>query len=803
MTLLSSVEDRPARPHDLESLGANRPISLLKFSNLLGITHPSGAAWVEKLPFAGDDVTAGSETELQAAVAGDRPGIDLAQAIENSTFFKNLMKRAASGDSPQRSLVQLQAYLETSNGIWENSWVRFPRHLLCPYAQGVLDCDLKADKRIVDSPLRSDAACFSLQQGGTDFLRVPISYLLKLALAQAIGQADVPALVKHTGERMLTCFLNDNTSPETHSFAPTQQLAGKRLGTAVAHETLLRYLLTQLLVQYANCVFALFRDGQKALVYFCPHLPVRQKQLNELISDAFYRQLFMSPCLSGWDRGEEKHRYMSLCHMVLSRSQLNTLGKLKEAGIISRNLVILPSTSNISLANNGIHVSIGSRRLTAMLKNGDDYRALDEKHYGDLVIKICEHFLPLFVGTYSAAPYRFDFSDFHPERVLGFLPHELDYTHLRMLWRRWKQKADIKLFGRPITPFGPEWLDRTFSRLTGLKGDWIHDFRLVDYLTAVLSTDDSPALSGCLANDLRLKADLSAMGIFDPHMPLYMLYRLRRYEQMGFSGYEARYYSLFERFGKDMGPAIDLQHLLTLLAYKYILKSHLMHTDIPDSPTVESERRQIFFGSAIGIPTFYVLKNNPNRLMREILAEAQKTRVSRRYPQYIRVPAMEYRRALLRLLRKDGEDLIEMLGLREVLADLAQRLNHPAEHAAAFRLCRQVLGPKKKTPLNLPAREFNQALEAYYRGGLKDSHLSEAFGVLRKEVANLDSWPAWRKGTYNAELMAILSGRNAVEFVQSAEREAIGDSLPAATCQKLIQLILLAFHQNATSALAP
>jgi len=63
----------------------------------------------------------------------------------------------------------------------------------------------------------------------------------------------------------------------------------------------------------------------------------------------------MSPCLSGWNRGEEKHRYMSLCHQPLSRSQLNAIGKLKDSGIITNNLVVLPNTSNTCLANNGTH----------------------------------------------------------------------------------------------------------------------------------------------------------------------------------------------------------------------------------------------------------------------------------------------------------------------------------------------------------------------------------------------------------------------------------------------------------------
>jgi hypothetical protein len=791
-----SLDDAPLHLLKSGAPTSDQPISLLKFSKILGIAHPSQAAWIEKLPFACDDVTAGSESELQAAVVGDRSSVDLAQTIEHSTYYRNLSKRAASGDLPPRNLAMLDTYLASSKDIWENSWIRFPRHLLNRHAREILALDLRADKGRRDSPLRSDVADFEVIQNATTWLRIPISYLLKLSLAQVIGQPDTPPMVRQTGEKMLSCLLNDNTSPETHSFSPVGRGQKKSLGSAIAHETQRRYLLTQLLTQYANQVFELAENGQKALVYFCPHPPIRQKQLNELISDAFYRHLFMSPCLSGWDRGEEKHRYMSLCHMALSRSQINTLAKLKEAGIIANNLVVLPNTSNICLANNSTHLSLGSRRLTAMLKNDTDFHAADEKYYGDLVIKISEHFLPLFAGTYSAAPYRFDFKDFHPEKVLGFLPHELDYTHLRMLWRRWKQKAHIKLFGNPVTPFGPEWLDRRFSRIAGLKGDWVPDFRLIDYLVCLLSTDESPALNGQLDNDVRLKSDLAAMGIFDQRMPLYLPYRLRQFGQMGFSGFEARYYSLFERFGKDMAPAVDLQHLITLLAYKYILQRRLMHIDIPDSPTVESERRYLFFGSAIGIPTFYILKSNPDRLMDDILRKARHTRTSRRYPRYIRVTAQEYRRALLRLLREDGQDLIDMLNLEPVVSDLEARLEHPREHDAAHRICRRVLGPDKSAPLKLPATEFNQAVEAFYREPLRKNHLEEALSVFKQEVGRLDAWQTWRGGTYNAALMKILDGRDAVDFVQNIERQAVEEELPAHVCLKLIQLVLLVYHHQ-------
>lgn len=149
---------------------------------------------------------------------------------------------------------------------------------------------------------------FACVENGEEMLRIPISYLLKLALAHIIGQPGVPAVAKSTGEQMMDHFLNDNTSPETHSFHPLSPIDGERVGAVVAAETLLRYLPTQLLVQYANRRFELEPSGQKVIVYFGPHPPVRQRMLNDLIPDVLYRELFMSPCLSGWHCGEEKHR---------------------------------------------------------------------------------------------------------------------------------------------------------------------------------------------------------------------------------------------------------------------------------------------------------------------------------------------------------------------------------------------------------------------------------------------------------------------------------------------------------------
>ncbi|MBI5249343.1 MAG: hypothetical protein HY912_07595, partial [Desulfomonile tiedjei] len=435
-----------SKTHELR----NEIISIERIREVLGIPRSRESGFIESIPFSENDATAGSETELQAAVVGSRECVDLPKVIEGSNYFANVVKRAAAGDTSNRVVTDLERYIEgNTEGIWENSWVRFPKSRLSAYARQIFDSDMLLDKKNPGGHLRADASKFMLTQRGEDILRVPISYLIKLSLANLIGsQTDLPELIRCTGTRLLGHFLNDNTSPETFSFhvVPLKHETG--FGRGIAKETSKRYLLTQLLIMYANESFSLTESGQKAFLYFSPHPPIRQKRLNECISDSFYRELFMSPCLSGWDNGQDKHAYMCLCHQVLSRSQLNAVAKLKDAGIIVRNLAVLPNTSNISLANNGTHISLGSSKLTHHLADeGSGLTSAHEKFMGDLVIKIVEHFLPLFVGTYSAAPYRLGFSDFHPEKVLGFLPHELDYTHLRMIWRRWKKKANLKVFG--------------------------------------------------------------------------------------------------------------------------------------------------------------------------------------------------------------------------------------------------------------------------------------------------------------------------------------------------------------------
>jgi len=754
----------------------------------------AGLTLGSQLLFLGQDLTAGTETELQAAVCGPSEKVDLPQTIQSSNFFHNLIRRHRRGEAPRSALNELEGYLnDNPDGIWENSWVRIPSRLLNKYANRILNRDFLADKSRPELGQRSDLSRFISQAAGEEWLRIPVSYLLKLSLAQVLGGQDhLPSLIMETGSKCLKSFSSDNTSPETCSF---YIIAGRKngLGPAVAKEAAMRHLLCQLLTQHAEHSLGLKDSGQRPQVYLAPSPPSRQRRLNDCVPDSFYRELFMSPCLSGWDRGEDKHRYMHLCHQVLSRSQLNAVAKLKEAGIITRNLVVLPNISNTCLANNGIHLSLGSRRLGQALADPDSgFGPAQEKYLADLVTKAMEHFLPLFVGTYSAAPLRLAFSDFHPERALGFLPHELDFTHLRMLWRRWKKKAKLKVLGRPLTPFGPLWLDRNLARLLGLRGDLVPDFRLLDYLACLLSTDSAPGLDGTLGNHERLLADLSEAGVFDSKMAMYLLYRQREYAKMGFSGFEGRHYSLFPSFMEDLAPAADLQALVTALCYRYALSGRISHALIPDGPELESERRQIFFGAAVGVPTFFVRSDTPNLFLKMIVERCRRVRPSRRYPGYLRVHNLEYRRALLGLIREDGALLGEALGLEEILRDLADRLEDWPRRSAAGRLTAGVLDELNlKDPLKAPADEFNLAAERYYRTTLLASHMGEGLDNLAADLHALQSAPALAPSPRRQALEYSTGGIGAAALVESARDRVLNRSASQDELGRLINLLLI------------
>jgi hypothetical protein len=790
----------------LWSLGQAAPVvdgtsvDMRRLRQAMGIPNPSNPGFMESLPFT-NDITLGCENELQTAVYGNRENVDLPRQIEDSNYFANLIERVTCEDTSRRDVSGLEDFLASNpDHIWENSWVRIPQRYLNAVASKVLADDLRRESGNPHSGPRSDYARFFVRNtGGDQYLRIPTSYLFKLVLAQLVGDGT-PSLVGDTARRLMTSYTNDNCSPEVLSFYVQPYQAQKSAGGAVADETGKRLLLSHLLLQYAGSALGLELTGQKPIVYMAPHTPIRQTELANHVSDAYYRELYINPCLSGYHLGEEKARYMAHCHEVLSRSSLHAVKALQDAGVITRNLIVLPKNSTASLSNNGMHVSIGSRRISqAVLDPENSFGKIQEKHVGDLSIKIVEHFLPLFVGTYSGAPHRLDFSDMHPESVLRYLPHQLAHRHLRMFWRAWKKKSRIRFMQKPLTPMGPHWLDRLMATLLQLRGDFVPDMRLLDYLVALPSTDRSPALDGSLQSEARLKQDLADMGVFDASMSLYLPYKLRRADVAGFSGYENRIHSQFAD-PEDMTEAVELQVLLTALANKLVFAEQVTRADIPDNRLVESERRQFFFAVAAGIHSIYVKKNSGNRFLERVLQYTKRTRSSNRYRGYRKVYLSDYREALLTLIEHEAADLVDMLGLRGTVTNLRQRLQQPKRYSASGKLTRNILDScNARSPFDLSAAEFNAGAERYYRDTLRWQFLSRAMERVQADAVAIEQRAAYDNG-FRSALRAITGERSVSAYVRKVSADVLEEKLSSAELARFINILILTIRNDSDIA---
>jgi hypothetical protein len=270
---------------------------------------------------------------------------------------------------------------------------------------------------------------------------------------------------------------------------------------------------------------------------------------------------------------------------------------------------------------------------------------------------------------------------------------------------------------------------------------------------------------------------------------------------VGFSGFEGRHYSLFESIEHDMADATNLQTLVTALAYKLALQGKITHSHIPDDPFTESERRQMFFGSAIGLPTFFVFGNTRNLFMKSIMKRTRGVRYSRRYPGYMRVYNRQYRLALVDLLIHEASDLIEMLHLEETVGDLKARLENPQEFSAAGKLTRGILeSTGADSPMNLAADEFNLASELYYRTALKRRHLIEAMSFLQEDLRTIAQGSAESGRDYREALSYSTKDREGCEFLTTVQNDVLDEAASLEILKALINLVLITVHHESVCA---
>jgi hypothetical protein len=693
----------------------------------------------EQLPFSPGDVTAGTENELATTVSGTARDVDFPRTLE-----------AEKERQPARS--SLDQWLGNANAnVWDHSFIRVPLRELSNTALNRLHADVSH---------RSDRDRFFVHDEHGDRARLPASYVLRLALFDSMNALDEEnAQLTRAVERISPVFFNDNTAPEVVSSYLATDETGSTLGREVARENGLRFLLVQALTCWANSKFGLTSTGQELQVFASPNPPERLKAFARTVPAEVYRRQLMNPCLSGFADAEGKASYMQLCHETLSRSKLASLGHLRRAGLgFPRTISQFPCET--SLLNSGVHVSLGSRLLTNYARSGANGDA-HEKWIGDLVSKIFEHFLPLFVGTFSAAPTRLPFSPLRPEQSLGFLPLELAPAQLRQTWWAWRRKAGL---------------------LGALHGDVVPDARLLDYFAALPSTDSHHAHDGTPGSQERLLATLEELGVYDRGMSFYDLYKLRRTAQIGFSGFEARFYSMFPRFFDDLAPAVDLQRLVTSAAWLAIAQGRVTHADTPDDPDSQSERRQMLFHAAIGLPFFYVHRASRNRFLLSIVETMQGIRVSKRFPSCYKVRIADYGVALCAWMRNESAATVEMLGAGSLLQDAAARVR--GDFRADDRILAGIDGARESRGRD-PA-SVNTSIETHLRTRLRERQASEAFGDATSALHRLDRDPH-----VGAVVKQVLAGETVSGILARAKATVTRSAAEAKGLPRFIALLVL------------
>lgn len=648
--------------------------------------HRGRSTRIEDLPFGPGDVTVGVENELATDVSGPPERSEFLRALAAESHRLPWQPAASRwiGDAG-RDIARV-----------DHDWVRIPLHRLAQRTRSVLFTRLDA---------RGDRARFLALDRGLPVAKVPVSYALELALIDAL--AEGPGCGSRVpGMRLCGIFANDNTAPEIVSSYVADDRSGVTLGAAAAEESALRFLLVQGLSAWITARFGMTDASQFLRVYQAPTAPERLQALARIAPSESYRRLLMNPCLGGFADGEAKAAYMGRCHETLSRARVVANGRIRAAGLgVGHALSTMPVDT--TLLNNGVHVSLGSR-VQADMATGSPSGARLEKFYGDIVSKLFEYFLPLFVGTYSAAPSWLPVAPLRPEHTLGLLPLQLTAPQLRRTWGAWKLKAGL---------------------LGAFRGDVVPDARLLDYFMALPSTDDAHAHDGRLGSQEALQARLEKLGIYDRSMAFYDLYRLRAHARMGYSGFEGRFHSLFPSFGADMAPAVDLQRLVTACAWWAIAEGRIDHEALPDDPVSQGERRQFLVHAAIGLTSVPVARDTRSGFLRWLVAGVRGVRVSLRHPTHWAVPLDRYCEALCDWMSRECAPVVEALGAHDLLRDARARCR--GEGDASHRLMAAAGSARD-------AAGLRSRVESYYRDGLRVAQTEEGLSVLRSALDRSD-----------------------------------------------------------------
>ncbi|MCK7467335.1 MAG: hypothetical protein MZU91_03795 [Desulfosudis oleivorans] len=101
---------------------------------------------------------------------------------------------------------------------------------------------------------------------------------------------------------------------------------------------------------------------------------------------------------------------------------------------------------------------------------------------------------------------------------------------------------------------------------------------------------------------------------------------------------------------------------------------------------MKAKERQIIFGSAIGIPTFFVHRNTGNTFLKRIVKNTQRVRSSAAIKDMTEFTTWSTGAPYWILFAMMPPISSEMLGMRETILDLGYRINEPDHFAASGKL---------------------------------------------------------------------------------------------------------------------
>jgi hypothetical protein len=105
-----------------------------------------------------------------------------------------------------------------------------------------------------------------------------------------------------------------------------------------------------------------------------------------------------------------------------------------------------------------------------------------------------------------------------------------------------------------------------------------------------------------------------------------------------------------------------------------------------------------------------------------------------------------------------------------------------------------------KSPMSVPAEQFNQAAEDHYRETLKHSHIVESLEYLERDLQRLDQAACIGDNAIIEALKYNLQGQSAGNFLKNIKRDLLAEELDIESLQRLINLLIFSIHRDQTRA---